>query len=107
MKNDTIYRQAAIKHLKHRLYETAMNNPDLSGVFAEIAYNRVNIWIEELPSADPEIVRCNDCFYYALMPNGCNGQCDLQDSQIMYPWDFCSYGERRPLPDHHKGEEDE
>ena len=51
MKSDTIYREAAVKHLKHRLYETATNNPDIAGVFSEIADNRVETWIEELPSA--------------------------------------------------------
>lgn len=49
--DDTIYREAAVKHLKHRLYETATNNPDIAGVFSEIADNRVETWIEELPSA--------------------------------------------------------
>ena len=52
--DDTIYREAAVKHLKHRLYETAMNNLDLAGVFSEIAENRIETWIEELPSAQPE-----------------------------------------------------
>ncbi len=52
--DDTIYREAAVKHLKHRLYETATNNPDIAGVFSEIADNRVETWIEELPSAHPE-----------------------------------------------------
>jgi len=52
--DDLISRQAATKHLKHRLYETAMNNDDLAGVFSEIADNRIETWIEELPSAQPE-----------------------------------------------------
>lgn len=50
--NDTIYRQETTKHLKHRLYETAANNPDLGGVFSEIADNRVETWINELPTAE-------------------------------------------------------
>jgi len=59
--NDLISRQAATKHLKHRLYETAMNNDDLAWVFSEIADNRIETWIEELPSAQPEIIHCGEC----------------------------------------------
>lgn len=51
--DDLISRQAATKHLKHRLYQTAMNNVDLAGVFSEIADNRIETWIEEVPSAQP------------------------------------------------------
>lgn len=72
---DTIFRQAAIDALK------------IAELGCEVEA------IEALPSAEP--VRCKDCFHYTLMPNGCNGQCDLQYTQVMYPWDFCSYGERR------------
>lgn len=73
--------QTAIKHLKHRLYETAMNNDDLAGVFSEIADNRIETWIEELPTAGSEIIRCKDCIkwqtidcpffsrYITVMPN--------------------------------------
>lgn len=58
--DDTIYRQAAVKHLKHRLYETAMNNDDLAGVFSEIADNRVETWINELPPAAPRWIPCSE-----------------------------------------------
>ena len=52
MNNDLISRQATLKHFKKRLYETAMNNLDLAGVFTEMADNRLETWIDELPTAD-------------------------------------------------------
>ena len=61
--DDLISRQAAIDHLKKRLYETALNNNTEHPYYEEIADNRVDIWLNELPSAQPEIVRCKDCEY--------------------------------------------
>lgn len=56
--DDLISRQAAISHLKKRLIETAINNTGLTAtcdaVFADIADNRIETWITELPSAQPE-----------------------------------------------------
>ena len=47
---DTISRQDAIEHLKKRLYESALNNEGVvSETMEEIADNRIQIWIEELP----------------------------------------------------------
>ena len=56
-------------------------------------------WADALLREEPEVdavpvVRCKDCKYYCLMPNGCNGDCDRQYASFN-PWDFCSYGERR------------
>lgn len=50
--------------------------------------------IKELPSAQPEIVRCKDCVHYDLAKNGYNGQCNRQYA-VFTAYDFCSYGERR------------
>jgi CCR4-NOT transcriptional regulation complex NOT5 subunit len=54
--SDFIDRQAAIEHCKKRLYETALNNnlEIVSYTMQEIADNRIDIWLKELPSADPE-----------------------------------------------------
>ena len=47
---DTISRQDTIEHLKKRLYESALNNDGIaSKIFEEIADNRVQIWVDELP----------------------------------------------------------
>ena len=62
--SDLIDRQEAVEHCKKRLYETALNN-DLeivSYIMQEIADNRIDIWLKELPSAQPEIIKCKDCY---------------------------------------------
>lgn len=41
------------------------------------------------------VVRCKDCRHYTTASNGCNGMCDIQLTMVMYPWDYCSYGEKR------------
>lgn len=51
--DDLISRQAAIEHLKKRLYETALNNDTEHPYYEEMADNRVSVWLEELPSIDP------------------------------------------------------
>lgn len=60
-----IYRKAAIEHLKKRLIETAINNVGViarcDSIFEDTADNRIGPWLNELPSAQPEIVRCKDC----------------------------------------------
>lgn len=60
---DAISKSKTLEHLKKRLYETAMNNvgctlemanmDDISGVFADIAENRIDTWINELPPIQP------------------------------------------------------
>ena len=52
--NDTISRQAAIEHLKKRLYETALNNDTDLPYYEEIADNRVSVWLEEVPVIEPK-----------------------------------------------------
>lgn len=56
--NDCISRQAAIKHLKKRLIETAINNIGViarcDSIFEDTADNRIGPWLNELPSAQPE-----------------------------------------------------
>lgn len=51
--NDLISRQAAIEHLKKRLYETALNNDTEHPYYEEMADNRVSVWLEEVPTIDP------------------------------------------------------
>lgn len=47
---DTISRQDTIEHLKKRLYESALNNDGIASyTFEEIADNRIQIWMDELP----------------------------------------------------------
>ena len=49
---DLINRQAAIQHLKKRLYETALNNITEHPYYEEMADNRVDVWLNELPSVE-------------------------------------------------------
>ncbi len=53
--------------------------------------------IEEIPSAQPENIRCKDCKFYEIYPNGANGDCinRIDAFNTFYPNDFCSYGERK------------
>jgi hypothetical protein len=60
--NDLISRQAAIEHLKKRLYETALNNDTEHPYYEEMADNRVSVWLGEVPTVDAvPVVRCKDC----------------------------------------------
>lgn len=52
MSEDLISRQAAIEHLKKRLYETALNNITEHPYYEEMADNRVDVWLNELPSVE-------------------------------------------------------
>jgi len=54
--DDLIRRRDVIEHLKKRLYETELNSTAEHPYYEEIADNRVDIWMNELPSAQPENV---------------------------------------------------
>ena len=50
--------------------------------------------IRQLPSAQPELVRCKDCkHYYAL--NEVRGNCSEYNFVEKIPIDFCSWAERK------------
>lgn len=59
---DLISRQAAIEHLKKRLYETELNNNAKYPYYAEMADNRVSVWLEELPKVWCEYWDGESCF---------------------------------------------
>lgn len=83
--------------LKTRLYETALNNAtvncDASQLYSECADNRIEAWIDEMPTVDAvEVVRCRDCKWF--VGERCrHKRSNLNDSRK--PTDFCSWGERR------------
>ena len=59
---------AAIVHLKNRLYETELNNNTEHYYYKEMADNRVSVWIEELPTIDTEelcVLAFNTGYNYA------------------------------------------
>lgn len=47
---------------------------------------RVKQWLDHLPSAEPEVIRCKDCKHWVI--DGCKDTGCLE-------YDFCSYAERR------------
>ena len=73
--SDLISRQAAIEHLKKRLYETALNNVTEHPYYEEMADNRVSVWLKEVPSAQPEIVRCKECKWWDKKDGSPVGYC--------------------------------
>lgn len=54
--------------------------------------------IEELPAAQPEIIRCGDCKYFKV-EHGWNCAsypiCEVSPQRIIMPDDYCSFAERR------------
>ena len=54
--SDVLRREDVIKHIKNRLYESACNNTtyqcNADEVFTDIAENRIETWINEMPSYD-------------------------------------------------------
>ena len=57
---DLIDRQMAINHIKKRLIETAINNVGFvvyaDDVYRTLAEYRIDVWIKELPTAEPQIL---------------------------------------------------
>lgn len=51
---DLISRKYAIAHLKQRLYETQLNNDTEHPYYEEISDNRIDVWMNEVPSVQPE-----------------------------------------------------
>ena len=54
-----------------------------------IPYNTAVMRIEQLPSAQPEIIRCKDCKHWDGVDT-----CDVIDAPV-WDNDFCSMAERR------------
>lgn len=74
MSDDVVSRQAAIEHLKKRLYETALNSITEHPYYEELADNRVDVWLNELQSAERRgkwIAVENDVDYYPFMCSEC------------------------------------
>ena len=83
MADDTIYRQAAIKAIE--------NLQDCYNGFSD-TYDKACIIgaLEEVPSAQPEIVRCRECKHYTNGFCYSYGACGNKAAD----W-FCADGERR------------
>lgn len=113
MSKDTIYRQDAINALWKALYEYEDKTEKR---FQESEDLDVRDWIEHrtfvqnmndidrqtilnLPSAEPEIIRCKDCKYYNAEERLCN---DLMGfGRYWSENDYCSFARRRGEQDDH------
>ena len=76
---DLISRQAAISHVDDVPY--IKDHPNVGLLW--------KAWIESLPSAQPDIIRCPDCYY-----NDGTAYCELHFRDVKAK-DFCSWAERR------------
>lgn len=94
-RNDLISRRAAIDALDKRFDKIPMEQT------TEILKLRKDL--RELPSAQPEIIRCKDCKYYGcILYSGtqfeygkCFGHEESDYTFEVKPDDFCSRAERR------------
>lgn len=87
--------EKTIAHLKKRLTETALNNIGYNeDVYLNIADYRITTWVNEVPSAEPEIIRCKDCKHNANPPEAGNADCDLFYG-MTEQYGFCHRAERR------------
>lgn len=86
-----ISQQAAIDTITKRLFETAFNNvgikQNIDETLADVAENRLENWFGELPSAQPDIIRCKDCKYYKY------GICMKIGANKSF-YGFCDWAER-------------
>ena len=84
MSDDTISRQAAIDAVKQREWLTE----DAKEILEEV--------LTQLPSAQPEIIRCKDCRYYQDNNDGYpHINCKWDANETPDADDFCSGAERR------------
>ena len=84
--SDLISRQAAIDAWKAD-FKGYVDSLDL----LRDDYNGIMEYIDETPSAQPEIIHCRDCKWH----NGEIDQCNVQICASMCSEDFCSKAERR------------
>ena len=84
--DDLISRQAAIDDLHGRDPSQIWDTAD------------IEVWINALPSARPEIIRCKDCKYAEVADKEDNQDgytCQFHRGSIWFSGSFCSWAERR------------
>ena len=81
MSDDLIERQAAIDALHmHLMYRMGTDSNK----------KRLDEWINNLPSAQPEIIRCKECKFW-----GARELCQIWDEYISNESFYCGCAERR------------
>jgi hypothetical protein len=92
--DDLISRQAAIEALGVEPLAYAEYEQGLHDKWIDIKQN-----IEALPSAQPEIIRCNSCKHWTQSTGKMNGyglgRCDFHDAYLVACSGFCYWAERR------------
>ena len=88
--NDLISRQAAIDALDKHLQTTDVP------VSYPVIISALTEWLNEVPSAQPDIIRCKDCkFYTAMNRKTKSGICSLIMHQNFGDDWYCAGAERR------------
>ena len=92
--SDSIDRQAAIDEIDEWIKAFRENGHKESAADACL----IQVGIIQLPSAQPEIIRCKDCKHYYYADNRIQQEqrytCDLYGDR-WNPDDYCSYAERK------------
>lgn len=83
-------RQNAAYELMQHSEKGSETNIRMDSAYA--AFIECALTLDKTPTID--IVLCNECKYYRLAKNKANGECQRQYATF-YPYDYCSYGERR------------
>lgn len=86
---DLVSRQAVIDTVAKSSFD--LNDPDENWIMQD--------WIKEIPSAQPEIIRCNSCKYWTQSTGKMTGyglgRCDFHDADLVTCNGFCYWAERR------------
>lgn len=94
MSNDLISRQAAIDEIDEWIKAFQENGHKESSADARL----IQDGIIQLPSAQPEIVRCGECKYYQKvyggLPLGEVGHCICHSFETVPDW-YCADGEKK------------
>lgn len=88
--SDLIERQAAIEVIDAVFPVDPMKSEYAQGIACGAALAKT--YVEQLPSAQPEIIRCKDC---KKNPQWEWVGCPMTGKNTRKPEDFCSYAERR------------
>ena len=91
--NDLISRQAAIDALQKAINKGIPPFDDVMGSIRCGVRLARNI-IEDLPSAQPEIIRCKDCRYYRWEIDMCDYPYATAHN-VVHEDDYCSRAERK------------
>lgn len=91
---DTISRQAAIEVIDAVFPVDPMKSEYAQGIACGAALAKT--YVKQLPSAQPEIIRCKDCRYYQDNNDGYpHINCKWDANETPDADDFCSGAERR------------